>query len=93
MFAQSKVNWDEHLPLLINFWDTMIFRSNAYHGAPLQKHLDLDVTKEHFERWVMIFCETVDARFIGPIAEQMKNAARSIAHTFQLRMGLLRGFI
>lgn len=85
----AKVNWEEHLPLLYQFWDTLLFRSGTFKGQPLAKHLPLPVTKAHFERWLSLFTRTIDTHFSGPKAEEAKNFARSIADTFQLRMGLL----
>jgi hemoglobin len=90
----AKVNWDEHLPLLYQFWNTLLFRAGSYKGRPFPKHLPLPVTKAHFERWLQLFCASVDRLFKGPKAEEAKGFARSIADTFQLRMGLLEfGFV
>ncbi|MGV3773694.1 MAG: group III truncated hemoglobin [Verrucomicrobiales bacterium] len=85
----AQVNWAEHLPLLYQFWNTLLFRTGSYKGQPLSKHLPLPVTKAHFDRWLSLFCRTIDTHFQGPKAEEAKNFARSIADTFQLRMGLL----
>lgn len=52
------------------------------------KHFPLPVAKEHFDRWVGLFVETVERLFTGPKAEEAKGYARSIADTFQMRMGL-----
>ena len=84
-----KVNWEEHLPLLCRFWSTLLFRTMTFEGRPFPKHVPLPVQREHFTRWVSLFVETVDDLFSGAKAEEAKNFARSIADTFQLRMGLL----
>ena len=85
----AKVNWNEHLPLLCRFWSTLLFRTMTFEGRPFPKHVGLPVKKEHFGRWVSLFVGTVDELFAGAKAEEAKGFARSIADTFQLRMGLL----
>ena len=85
----AKVNWDEHLPLLCRFWSTLLFRTMTFEGRPFPKHLPLPIQREHFGRWVSLFTATVDELFSGAKAEEAKNFARSIADTFQLRMGLI----
>jgi hemoglobin len=84
----AKVDWEEHLPLLCTFWSTLLFRSAAYKGQPFPKHILLPVAREHFNRWVSLFKETVDELFKGPKANEAKGFAMSIADTFQRRMGL-----
>jgi hemoglobin len=86
----AKVDWQEHLPLLYQFWSTLLFRTNTYRGQPWPKHALLPVSAEHFERWVSLFKTTVDEHFSGPKATEAKNIAGSIADTFQNRMHLAR---
>ena len=85
----ARVNWEEHLPLLCQFWSSVLFRTGGYRGHPFSKHAPLPVKPEHFDRWLALFTSTVDAHFQGPKAEEAKNFARSVADTFQRRMGLL----
>jgi hemoglobin len=86
----AKVDWQKHLPLLYQFWSTLLFRTNTYRGQPWPKHALLPVSAEHFERWVSLFKTTVDEHFSGPKATEAKNIASSIADTFQNRMHLAR---
>jgi hemoglobin len=86
----ANVNWEEHLPHLCRFWSTLLFRTMTFQGQPLPKHMALPVEKEHFTRWISLFVKTVDELFAGPKAEEAKGYARSIADTFQLRMGLIK---
>ena len=83
-----KVNWEEHLPLLCRFWSTLLFRTMTFQGQPYPKHAVLPVGEEHFARWISLFVETVYELFAGPKAKEAEGYARSIADTFQLRMGL-----
>src|SRR5687767_2534055 len=71
----AKVNWEAHLPTMYSFWSTLLFRSMFYKGQPLPKHLILPVEKQHFERWISLFRQTVDELFEGPKAKKAKNYA------------------
>lgn len=86
----AQVEWDHHLPTMYKFWSSMILRTNTYRGAPWPKHAVLPVTADHFARWLTLFKQTVDEHFQGTKANEAKNAAASIADTFQNRLQLLR---
>ena len=88
VFNERIEDWSKHLPTMYAFWGHMLFGQKGYQGNPMAKHLDLPVDHHHFARWVELFIETVDKHFVGQKAEQAKGAARSIAHTFQIRMGI-----
>lgn len=88
IFNERVEDWSKHLPTMYAFWGTMLFGKKDYQGNPMAKHIDLPVEHEHFARWVELFIETVDGLFVGAKAEQAKGAAKSIAHTFQIRMGI-----
>lgn len=86
---ESHVNdWSKHLATMYSFWGSILFGTVDYHGNPFAKHMPLSVDHAHFERWIELFIETVDRLFSGPKAEHAKGAGRSIAHSFQLRMGI-----
>lgn len=86
----AEVDWAEHLPIMYRFWGSLLFRSNSYQGQPWPKHAVLPVKPTHFNRWLSLFKKTVDEHFDGPKAMEAKNAAASIADTFQNRLQLLR---
>jgi hemoglobin len=88
IFEQAIEDWSAHLPKMYLFWEKLLFGTGAYEGNPFQKHVELPVEKEHFNRWVDLFVQTVDEHFLGPKAEEVKALARRIAATFQLRMGM-----
>lgn len=86
----SHVDWPHHLPIMYNFWSSMLLGDQSYSGNPLQKHMALPVGKNHFSRWLELFKETVDETFEGEKAEEVKMRASSIAEIFQFKMGLLK---
>lgn len=85
----AGVDWPAHLETLYAFWESMLFGTASYQGAPFPKHSVLPVEKAHFDRWLELFLGTVDENFSGPKAEEAKGRALSIADTFARRMGLL----
>jgi len=78
---------------MYSFWSTMLFRTATYKGRPWPKHTPLPVRQEHFERWVSLFCQTVDSLFTGPKASEAKSTALSIADTFQTRFGIFNPYL
>jgi hemoglobin len=84
------LNWPHHLPIMYDFWSSMLLGDQTYRGNPLQKHLPLQIDKSHFSQWLALFKETVDENFAGEKAEEVKMRAQSIAGIFQLKMGLMR---
>ncbi len=86
----AKVDWKTHLPRMYDFWDTVLFAKDAYHGNPMAKHKLVDammkLTPEAFERWLALFYGTVDELFSGKSAEKAKFSANTIATTLQSRI-------
>lgn len=83
-----KNNWDVHLKLMVDFWSTLLLYTRKYNGDPLPKHLPLEISKEHFDRWIQLFNETVDELFAGVIAENAKKRASSIAKIMKAVKGI-----
>lgn len=83
-----KNNWDVHLKLMVDFWSTLLLYTRKYNGDPLPKHLPLEISKEHFDRWILLFNETVDELFVGVIAENAKKRASSIAKIMKAVKGI-----
>ena len=71
--------WEHHLGRMTDFWSTLLLYTKKFSDDPLTKHLPLALTKEHFDRWLLLFHSTVDELFLGQIAENAKSRANSIA--------------
>jgi hemoglobin len=86
----AKVNWKKHLPVMYDFWQNIIFYTNNYNGNPMMVHMHLSqrtpLTKEHFERWMQLFRQTVDELFEGEKAMLAKEKANSIATIMQVKI-------
>ena len=85
----AKINLDHHFPVLVDFWDSILFQSGTYQKNAMQPHLALHqkspLTRHHFETWLRYFKETVDALFEGEIAFMAKEKAQSIATVIQIK--------
>jgi len=81
-------NWPAHLSRMTDFWTTILLYTRKYKDDPMPKHLPLPVDKKHFERWLMLFNQTIDELFTGQIAENAKKRANSIAAIMQVVKGL-----
>lgn len=84
----AKVDWAHHLPVMYSFWEFLLLNMpDAYRGNPMQKHAALHqkhpLKAEHFDRWVLLFQNTVDELFEGPVAENAKFRAFAIAETWK----------
>ena len=86
----AHVDWPHHLPIMYNFWSSILLGDMSYNGSPLSKHMGLNITSEHFTRWLELFMETVNTEFKGPVAEEAKSRAQTIANLFQHKMGLMK---
>jgi hemoglobin len=86
----ANVYWPHHLPTMYNFWASVLLGEISYYGNPFSKHKDLEIKREHFERWLELFLETVNSEFSGPVADEAKNRAKTISSLFQHKMGLMK---
>ena len=86
----SHLDWPKHMPTMYNFWSSMLFGDMSYQGNPFSKHVQLSINATHFERWLVLFHQTVDELFAGDKAQEAKDRAKSIAGVFQYKMGLIK---
>lgn len=86
----NHVDWNKHLPVMYNFWSSMMLGEQSYRGNPFEKHIPLPLTAAHFTAWITLFLEVVDRNFSGAQAEEIKMRAQSIAQVFQHKMKLIK---
>ena len=81
----DDLDLETHLPVIVNFWEKILFGKPVYFGNPLFIHQILHnkspLTLPSFQRWVKIFSATVDRLFAGEMAEAAKLRAKMIAHS------------
>lgn len=75
--------WYEHLNTLDNFWYSLMTGEGRYMGDPLLPHMFLGgLDEKHFERWLMLFRETLDALFTPTIAIKIFGRAKALSTRF-----------
>jgi hemoglobin len=90
----AKIDIFHHLPVLVDFWDMVLFQSDTYRKNLLDLHIKLHrlspLKKEHFETWLRYFNTTIDELFEGEKAFLAKQRAQSIATVIQVKIAQLR---
>lgn len=85
-------DWDAHLVLLTDFWETQLFLKRKYHGNPVTAHQEVEtkthgtVTMEHFGLWLNTWFETIDELFTGEVAYIAKNRAQKMSTMLFMKM-------
>lgn len=79
-------HWPKHLEKMYSFWQTVLLEEHTYYGAPFMPHANLPVNKQHFDRWLELFFETLDELFTGEKAEEARWRANKMAEMFQFKI-------
>ncbi|KUI31691.1 cyanoglobin [Mycobacterium sp. IS-1742] len=81
---------DQHLPVMCDFWETVLFRAGLYRRNALHVHRRIHartpLRAEHFVRWLTLWTTTVDEMYRGPVAERAKIQATRIATAMGRRL-------
>ena len=74
-------DWPKHLQQMKHFWASVLHASGTFTGNPMAKHIAIaDIEAPEFQRWLMLFDETLKAIEPHPEASKMVAArARQIA--------------
>lgn len=86
----AKLDLQRHLPVMYDFWETVLFRAGRYRRNALQAHVELHakcpLTPEHFGRWLALWTRTVDEHFRGDKAELAKTQASRVGYSISRRL-------
>ena len=81
---------DSHIPVMCDFWETVLFRAGLYRGSALHAHRLVhqrtSLSGHHFVRWLTTWNNTVDEMYRGPVAEHAKTQAARIAWAMHRRL-------
>lgn len=85
-----KLDWEKHIPLITNFWHSLLFGSGSYSGNPMDAHVQLNklspLQKKHFDQWVKLWTETIHENFDGSKAEEAIARGGNIAQIIHLKL-------
>ncbi|AGC61061.1 hypothetical protein MULP_01041 [Mycobacterium liflandii 128FXT] len=90
-FAELRsTGLDSHIPVMADFWETVLFRTGLYRGSALHAHRRvhqrMPLSGRHFVCWLTVWNNTVDEMFHGPIAERAKIQGARIAWAMHRRL-------
>ncbi len=86
----ANLDWDAHMPKIYAFWEGILLGKVGFRGDVMGMHIRLDqkekITTQHFDRWIMLFTETVNQLYKGDKADEAINRARMIRSTIEFNL-------
>jgi hemoglobin len=86
----AKLDLEAHVPQIASFWETILLGARSYAGGAFAPHaaihMQTPLRRGHFERWLWLWCGTVDELFAGERAELAKSHAHRVAGAFHSRL-------
>ncbi|MCT4623069.1 MAG: group III truncated hemoglobin [Schleiferiaceae bacterium] len=86
----AKISLETHMPIMYDFWESVLFGKSVYKGNPMTKHFELNkkspLLPEHFARWKELWFETLNELFEGERANEAKTRANTIAYLMESKM-------
>ncbi len=74
------LNWSTHIPIMNDFWCSILLGERKYNGHPMQKHVALSkqtkLEQKHFDRWLMLWNQTIEENFAGANANEAVKRAQ-----------------
>jgi hemoglobin len=84
------INWEHHIPLIVDFWETILLDNPVYKKNAMAVHFDINkvfpLQKKHFDAWLFLFNLTLDEMFEGVKTTLAKKRAEGIAQVMLLKM-------
>jgi hemoglobin len=93
IFEARIRDWEPHLQRMCEFWSSVTLMSGRYHGNPMAKHQPLAVDATHFDRWLLLFEQTVREICPPKAAAHFVERARRIAESLELGIAGQHGII
>lgn len=82
-FEVVKVDWEQHMAHMCDFWENVLFYSGDYQGNPIETHRRISEIQKteihHFQKWKELFFSSLDSLYKGENVKKMKNHSDKIA--------------
>lgn len=79
----AQVDLGSHLPVMADFWESVLLTPGVYRRNALRAHRDLHAESplraEYFERWLELWTATVRRRYAGPVSDRAVIKAHAVA--------------
>lgn len=89
-FTEMPLDLETHIPLIADFWESIVFGTFSYQKNVMEVHRLIHersaIRKEHLDRWVKLFSETMDSSYEGSNATLMLQRARSVATLMDIKL-------
>ena len=76
------LDWAVHIPIMYDFWETVLLGHMKYKGNPVMRHIELNrksaLTEIHFSTWVALWRETINEHFEGKKADEAIDRAEKM---------------
>lgn len=82
----AAINFEHHKPLMVDFWCFVLLDEVGYKTDVTKKHMHMRLQEKHFERWLTLFNETIDANFEGERANLAKQRAAVVGWSIQAKI-------
>lgn len=77
--------WDEHLPKMEAFWQSVLLKNGAYKGKPVPAHLkQKELVSSDYGEWLGVFRPVVRELFVEGVAGEIIAVAERIAQSLWL---------
>jgi hemoglobin len=77
--------WDEHLPRMEAFWQSVLLKNGAYKGKPVPAHLkQKELVSSDYGEWLGVFRPVVRELFVPDLADEIILVAERIAQSLWL---------
>lgn len=80
------MDFERHKPKMVHFWSFVLLDEAGYTTDVTKVHINMRIKKEHFDRWISLFNDTVDELYEGPNANKAKQRAFLIRWTIESKM-------
>lgn len=84
------LDWEIHIPIMYDFWETTLLGQMKYKGNPMLKHIELNkkepLTAEYFDRWLSLWASTINENFSGSKAEEAIQRANQIGELMKYKI-------
>ncbi|WP_325561593.1 group III truncated hemoglobin [Pedobacter sp.] len=90
VFKSADFSLTAHIPVMVSFWETILFDVHTYSGNPMLKHIQLNqfipLKPEHFQRWLVLWEDVLKTHFKGERTDEALKRASSIAQMMQIKI-------
>ena len=86
-----QIDWQKHIPVMYDFWETTLLGKIKYKGNPMVKHIELSekvpLGAVHFDRWLALWKTTISESFEGKKANEAIQRATQIGGLMKFKIG------